>query len=93
MPNRGAIHSAVSRANTPGFLSLEHAAEYADVSIKTMQRWIGRGLPKYQAGPGSKVLIRATEIEAFLTKSNITAPDLTFLVDEVVKEIIPSRTF
>jgi excisionase family DNA binding protein len=68
-----------------GFLSLDHAAEYADVSVRTLKRWIASGLPKYQAGPGSKVLIRPTDIEAYLTRQQANTPNLNALVDEVVR--------
>ena len=77
---------------TPGFLSLEHAADYADVSVKTVKRWIAAGLPKYQAGPGSKVLIRLTDIEAYLTRQQANPPNINALVDEVVKELVSPST-
>jgi len=79
-------------AFTPGFLSLEHAAEWADVSVKTIKRWIEGGLPKYQAGPGSKVLIRPTDIEAYLTRQQANPPNIDALVDEVVKELVSANT-
>ncbi len=79
--------------HTSGFLSLEHAAKYADVSVRTVKRWIKGGLPKYQVRPGSKVLIRSRDIEAFLTRQQATAPNLNALVDEMVKELSPSCTF
>ena len=74
-------------AFTPGFLSLEHAAEFADVSVKTVKRWIERGLPKYQARPGSKVLIRPTDIERFLTKKCNRPQELDSLVQETLKNL------
>ena len=74
-----------------GFLSLEHAAEYADVSKKTIKRWVERGLPIYQAAPRSKVLIRPTDIEAYLTRQQASPPNIDALVDEVVKELVPSK--
>ena len=72
-------------ASPTGFLSLEHAATYADVSVRTVKRWIERGLPKYQARPGSKVLIRPTDIEAYLTRQQANPPNLNALVDEVIR--------
>ncbi len=71
-----------------GFLSLEHAAQYADVSVKTLKRWIERGLPKYQAGLGRKVLIRPGDIEEFLTMGKVVQTELNGLVDEVMKDLI-----
>lgn len=76
---------------TPIFLSLEHAAEYADVSVKTVKRWIERGLPKYQAGSRSKVLIRTTDIEDYLRRQQAKTPNLDALVDEVVNELMPLK--
>ena len=81
-----------NHAVTPGFLSLEHAADYADVSVKTIKRWIESGLPKYQAGPRSKVLIRPTDIEVYLTRQQATPPNIDALVDEVVKELVSPNT-
>ncbi len=76
------------QAFTPGFLSLEHAAEWADVSVKTIKRWIERGLPKYQAGPGSKVLIRPRDIEEFLSRYEAPQAELNGLVNEVMKRLL-----
>ena len=73
---------------TPGFLSLEHAADYADVSVKTVKRWIQQGLPKYQAGPRSKVLIRPGDIEAYLTRHQANPPNIDSMVDEVMNELV-----
>ncbi len=75
-----------------GFLSLEHAATYADVSVKTIKRWIESGLPKYQAGPRSKVLIRPSDIEAYLTRQQANPPNIDALVDEVVNELVSPST-
>jgi len=76
-----------NHARTPGFLSLEHAADYADVSVKTIKRWIEGGLPKYQAGPGSKVLIRPSDIEQFLIRKETKAPNINEMVKEVLQEL------
>jgi len=72
---------------SPRFLSLDHAAAYADVSVKTIKRWIAGGLPKFQAGSGSKVLIRPSDIEAFLTKRQVAKPDLDAMVEAVLLEL------
>ena len=91
MPNRGEIHSSVNRSIPPGFLPLKEAAMWAGISTKTLKRWVEKGLPQYQAGPGSKVLIRPGDIEEFLTRQEANAPNLNALVDEVVKELMPSK--
>ncbi len=74
------------------FLSLEHAAQYADVSKKTIARWIQQGLPKYQAGPRSKVLIRATDIEHFLLRKEAIPQNLNGMVDDVFREIQSNKS-
>ena len=80
------------QAFTPGFLSLEHAAQWADVSVRTVKRWIKSGLTKYQVGPGSKVLIRPGDIEGYLTRQQVNPPNMDALVDEVVKGLLPPNT-
>jgi excisionase family DNA binding protein len=77
------IHSV-----TPGFLSLDHAAQYVDVSVKTIKQWIDSGLPTYQARPRSKVLIRSGDIEEFLTRQKVVQPELNELVNEVMKDLL-----
>jgi len=67
-----------------GFLPLEQAAIWAGVSTRTIRRWLDAGLPKYQAGPRSKVLIRTGDIEQFLTRQQAAQPDLNPLVEEVL---------
>ncbi len=76
----------------PGFLPLEQAAAWAGVSVRTLKRWIERGLPRYQAGPRSKVLIRPADIEAYLTRQQANPPTIDVLVDEVVKELVSPST-
>lgn len=86
MLNRGEPHSSVNRSITTGFLTLEHAAEWGDVSVRTLKRWIERGLPKYQAGPRSKVLIRPGDIEQFLLRQvSVSHQNLNVMVDEVFR--------
>ena len=69
----------------PGYLSLRDAATWAGVSPKTVRRWFGKGLPRHQAGPREKVLVRVTDIEAFLTKQVTPHVDLCAMVDDVLK--------
>lgn len=71
----------------PGYLPLVDAAAWAGVSVRTMKRWIRRGLPTYQAGPREKVLIRPTDIDAFLTRQQVPVPDLNAMVEEVMKSL------
>ena len=71
----------------PGFLSIPSAGQWCDVSPRTIKRWIGAGLPTYQAGPRSKVLIRPGDIESFLTRQQAAKPELDRMVDEVMGEL------
>jgi len=76
----------------PGYFPVKKAAAWAGVSPKTLQRWIGRGLPVYQAGPHEKVLVRPADIDQFLTKHEALKVDLDALVEEVVRSVATVRT-
>ena len=52
-----------------------------------MKRWTARGLPRYQARPRGKVLIRLGDIEQFLTRQQTHKPDLDALVNETLAEL------
>ncbi len=67
-----------------GYMSLVDAAAWAGVSPYTLRRWITLGLPKYQAVPGGKVLVRTSDIEQFLTRQQVATPDLGAMVEEVL---------
>ena len=71
----------------PGYLPLITAADWAGVSQRTMKRWIKKGLPTYQAGPRERVLIRLTDIDAFLTRQQAEVPDLDAMVEDVWKSL------
>ena len=71
----------------PGYLPLREAAAWAGVSPRTIKRWIARGLPRYQAGPHEKVLIRTGDIDAFLTRKQVQQPDLNAMVEEVLRSL------
>jgi len=68
-------------------MSIIDAAAWAGVSPRTMKRWIEQGLPRYQAGPRSKVLVCPTDIEHFLTRRQSPAPDLDAMVNAVMKDL------
>ncbi len=71
-----------------GFMSLETAATWCDVSRKTMKRWIQKGLPVYSEGPRSKILVRPCDIEAFLTRRQLAQPELDRMVAEVMEGLV-----
>ncbi len=71
----------------PGFLPVDKAAEWAGVSVKSMKRWIHRGLPYYQACPRGRILVKPGDIESFLTRQQAPKPVLDALVDQVMGEL------
>lgn len=75
----------------PGYLSLNHAAAWADVSIKTIRRWIAAGLPVYQGRTGGKVLVKPQDIEQFLTRRQAPQVDIDALVNETLREMNEGR--
>lgn len=80
---------------TPGFLNLAHAAQWADVSQKTLKRWLAHGLPHFQEGPRTKVLIDPHDIRAFLTRQQVAQPnlnDLNEMMEEVMQDLSRNGT-
>ncbi len=76
---------------TRGLLSLEHAAQWSDVSVKTVKRWISQGLPFFQSGPRSMILIDPHDIRTFLTRRVAPKPTLDAMVEEVMGELQRER--
>ena len=71
----------------PGYLPLHDAASWAGVSVRTLKRWIKKGLPTYQVGPREKVLIRPADIDAFLSRKQAQASDLNAMVEDVLRSL------
>ena len=71
-----------------GFFSIKDAALWASISTRTLTRWIAKGLPVHHAGAGTKRLVRAAEIEQFLTRHQTAKPDLNRLVEEVAQDLL-----
>jgi phage terminase Nu1 subunit (DNA packaging protein) len=69
------------------WIPLRVASTIVSVSPRTLRRWIGRGLPVYQAGPRTKLLVRVRDIERFLTRKHVPSVDIGKMVDEVVSEL------
>ena len=70
-----------------GYLPLKEAAIWAGVSARTVKRWLADGLPSYQAGHRTKVLIRPMDIDEFLTRRQVPQVNIKALVDEVLHEL------
>jgi hypothetical protein len=62
-------------------------ATSAGVSLRTFDRWIARGLPTYPAHPRGKVLVRRSDIEAFLQRRQRQQPHVHWLVDDVLMSL------
>ena len=71
----------------PGYLSLRHAALWADVSPKTVHRWIAAGLPVYRATEGGKILVKPWDIDQFLQRREVPKADVDAMVSETLKEM------
>ena len=69
-----------------GYLSLPEAASHCSVSVRTLKRWIAAGLPTRQGIARGKLLLRADEIDVFLTRRS-AKPDLDTMVNEVIADI------
>ena len=74
------------------FLSKKHGAKSAGVSLRTFDRWIARGLPTYQAYPGGKVLVRLSDIESFLKRTQRPQSNLDLIVEDVMESLRPLST-
>lgn len=70
-----------------GLLSKKNAAAWADVSQRTIDRWIQQGLRVFQASPQSKVLIRPGDIESFLERKQLPKADLIAKANEVIAQL------
>jgi len=60
------VTTSTSSHNSPWLREAE-AAAYAHVSVRTIQRWIARGLPHYAIG--GVVLFQREDIDRFLTSA------------------------
>ncbi len=90
-PRQQTAWAVAGCAAQPGYLSVRHAAVWADVSPRTITRWIKAGLPTYQAGPREKVLVKPSDIDDFLNRKQTDTPDLGAMVDEVVQGLNQGR--
>jgi hypothetical protein len=74
--------------HNPGYMPLKAAAQWAGVSVRTIKRWINRGLPRYQAGPRERVLIRPMDIDTFLERKQVPQLDIRQLAEETYRELM-----
>ena len=69
------------------FVPKKYGAKSAHVSLRTFDRWIARGLPTYQAYPGGKVLVRLSDIETFLKRTQRPQSNLDVIVEDVMESL------
>lgn len=75
-------------------LSFVQAAQVLNVSKRTLQRWVTRGILKYvQITPHGKRLIRTADIDALITSHQKVSRQnaLDQMVNEVVQELGEQR--
>jgi excisionase family DNA binding protein len=75
---------------TPGYFDLAGASQYTGgaLSIRTLRRLISRpgGLPYYRIGKG-KIMLRRTDLDAYLEDHRHEPMDLNALADQAVREL------
>ena len=81
--------SPIVAKSSQGFMPLAEAAEFAGVSVRTLKRWIALGLRRHQAAPRAKVLLRASDIEAFLMTRQAPQINVNALVAELQSDLRP----
>jgi excisionase family DNA binding protein len=84
-------------AEATTFLTIPEAAKLARVSGRTLRRWLAAGrLQFHQASARSRVLIRPTDLERFLTRHETARPDLDREIEQVMSGLMerswPTRT-
>jgi len=62
------------------------AAEYAGVKPRTLRSWLRRGLPHSRLSSGL-ILIKLTDLDAYITKFREEADEVDKIVEETMKEL------
>lgn len=81
----------LQKLSQQGFLTLQDAAQWASVSKKTLNRWIKIGLPYFQSGPRTKILLRPQDIEQFLTRKVNPKESLEEIIEQTLRDLKPDR--
>jgi excisionase family DNA binding protein len=70
-----------------GWASVKKAAQYADVSVRTMRDWLKEGL-KHSRLPSGTIRIRYSDVNEYLEQFQVNEHAIDAMVDEVLKEFI-----
>jgi excisionase family DNA binding protein len=70
-----------------GWASVKKAAQYADVSVRTMRDWLKEGL-KHSRLPSGTIRIRYSDVNEYLEQFQVNEHAIDAMVDEVVREFI-----
>ena len=74
-------------ATSTSYMTKRRTASQWCVSKSTVDRWVEKGLPYYQAPGRSLILIKPADVDAFLQRKSVKKPDLTQLVEETLQEL------
>jgi excisionase family DNA binding protein len=70
-----------------GWACIKKAAQYADVSVRTMRDWLKEGL-KHSRLPSGTIRIRYSDVDGYLEQFQVNENAIDAMVDAVVKEFI-----
>jgi len=69
-----------------GWAKIKRAAKYADISERTVRKWLNKGL-KYSRLPTGTILIRYSDVDEFLESFAVDGDQVDRMVDEVMEGI------
>ena len=69
------------------YMTIGSVARWADVSDRTVRRWLVQGLSYRQPTPRGRILIRPHDLHSFLAHRETVQTHLTELVDEVFSDL------
>jgi len=69
-----------------GWFSIRSAAGYCDTSVRTLRGWLRSGL-KHSRIKGGKVLVKATDLDDFLSAYEVRGDEVSRIVGKIEKEM------
>jgi hypothetical protein len=82
---------AIEAQSQRAYMTIGSVARWADVSNRTVRRWLVQGLPYRQPTLRGRILIRPEDLHSFLAHRQTTQAHLTELVDEVFNDFIGKK--